>query len=386
MPRERYAMKWMNNSQRNHIGKGIALCGVLSLLLVLGAAAQDKGQVIEEVVARVNNDAITRGDIERAKAQLTDDVRHDCPTCTPGQISEKVAAQDKNLLRDLIDSSLLVQRAKDMNINVDTQVIKRLDQIRIDNKIASMEDLERQVTATGVDFEDFKNNIRNQLLQQEVIRKEVGSRIVLDHAEVVKYYNEHMQEFVRPEQVVLREIFVSSEGKSETDAAAQRKKAEGLLQRVKGGEDFGELAKRFSDGSTAKQGGDLGTFERGQLAANLEQTVFKMNRNDVTDVMDAKNGYLILQVQEHYPAGQQTEEKVENEIESKIYDQKMQPAMREYLQTLRADSYVEVKAGYVDSAGVPGATIDEVPATPDETDKKKTGHRLVPFSKKKNGV
>ncbi|HEY1866581.1 MAG TPA: hypothetical protein VGG55_05865, partial [Candidatus Acidoferrales bacterium] len=75
----------MNNSQRNQIGKGIALCGVLSLLLVLGAAAQDKGQVIEEVVARVNNDAITRGDIERAKAQLTDDVRHDCPTCTPGQ-------------------------------------------------------------------------------------------------------------------------------------------------------------------------------------------------------------------------------------------------------------------------------------------------------------
>jgi peptidyl-prolyl cis-trans isomerase SurA len=269
---------------------------------------------------------------------------------------------------------------------VDTQVIKRLDQIRIDNKIASMEDLERQVTATGVDFEDFKNNIRNQLLQQEVIRKEVGSRIVLDHAEVAKYYNEHMQEFVRPEQVVLREIFVSSEGKNEAEAAAQKKKADGLLQRVKGGEDFGELAKRFSDGSTAKQGGDLGTFERGQLAANLEQTVFKMNRNDVTDVMDAKNGYLILQVQEHYPAGQQTEEKVENEIESKIYDQKIQPAMRDYLKTLRADSYVEVKAGYVDTAGVAGAGIDEIPATPDESDKKKTGHRLVPFSKKKNGV
>ncbi len=141
------------------------------------------------------------------KSQLADDVRHDCPTCTADQIAEKVAAQEKNLLRDLIDNSLLVQRAKDMDINVDTQVIKRLDEIRIDNKIASMEDLEHQVTQTGVDFEDFKNNIRNQLLQQEVIRREVGSKIILDHAEILKYYEDHKQEFVRPEQVVLARNF-----------------------------------------------------------------------------------------------------------------------------------------------------------------------------------
>ena len=224
------------------------------LLLPLGAVAQDKGpdkgKVVEEVVARVNNDAITRGDVEHARAQMVDDVRHDCGTCTPDQINERVAAQEKNILRDLIDASLLVQRGKDMNISVDTQVIKRLDEIRLDNKIASMEDLERQVTATGVDFEDFKNNIRNQLLQQEVIRREVGSKIILDHADIVKYYNDHMPEFVRPEQVVLREIFVSTEGKPEADQATLRKKADGLHDRVKAGEDFGELAKRFSDGST----------------------------------------------------------------------------------------------------------------------------------------
>ncbi len=167
----------------------------------------------------------------------------------------------------------------------------------------------------GVDFEDFKTNIRNQLITQEVIRREVGSRIVLDHAEVQKYYDDHKQEFVRPEQVVVREIFVSTEGKPEAEIPALRKKADGLLERVKGGEDFGELAKRFSDGSTAKQGGDLGTFERGQLAKNLEDIVFKLNRNQTTDVMPTKTGFLILQVREHYPAGQQPEEKVENEID-----------------------------------------------------------------------
>ncbi len=126
------------------------------LFLPVGAVAQDKGpdkgKVVEEVVARVNNDAITRGDVEHARAQMVDDVRHDCGTCTPDQINERVAAQEKNILRDLIDASLLVQRGKDMNISVDTQVIKRLDEIRLDNKIASMEDLERQVTATGRGF------------------------------------------------------------------------------------------------------------------------------------------------------------------------------------------------------------------------------------------
>jgi peptidyl-prolyl cis-trans isomerase SurA len=375
-------MQRMNNETRGR-RRGKAGLWIASLLLwPLGAVAQDKGpdkgKVVEEVVARVNNDAITRGDVEHAKAQMVDDVRHDCSTCTPDQINERVATQEKNILRDLIDASLLVQRGKDMNISVDTQVIKRLDEIRIDNKIASMEDLERQVTATGVDFEDFKNNIRNQLLQQEVIRREVGSKIILDHTEIVKYYNDHMPEFVRPEQVVLREIFVSTEGKPEADKATLRKKADGLRDRVKAGEDFGELAKRFSDGSTAKQGGDLGTFEHGQLASNLEETVFKMNRNDVTEVMETKTGFLILQVEQHYPAGQQPEEKVEVEIENKIYETKIQPAMREYLKTLRADSYVEVKPGYVDTAAVSGGSIDEVPATPDDTEKKK--------SKKKNGA
>ena len=116
---------------------------------------------------------------------------------------------------------------------MDADLVKRLDEIRQQNKIDSMEDLEKQVTASGVDFEDFKNNIRNQLITQEVIRREVGSRLILDHADVLKYYEEHKQEFVRPEQVVVREIFVSTENKPESDIPALKKKADGLLDRVK---------------------------------------------------------------------------------------------------------------------------------------------------------
>jgi peptidyl-prolyl cis-trans isomerase SurA len=201
---------------------------------------------------------------------------------------------------------------------------------------------------------------------------------------VDKYYQEHKAEFVRPEQVMVREIFVSTEGKTEAEIPVLKKKAEGLLDRVKMGEDFGELAKRFSDGSTAKQGGDLGTFEKGQMAAALEQVVFKLQRNETTDIIDQKNGFLILQVREHFAAGQQPEDKVETEINNHLYDEKMKPALRDYLNMLRQDSYVEVKPGYVDTASVAGSAIDEVP--PEEADaakKKDSGHKFLFFGKKK---
>jgi peptidyl-prolyl cis-trans isomerase SurA len=362
----------------------MALCAAL---LASPAAAQEKGKILEEVVARVNNDVITRGDLDRARAQLDDELRQECPACTPDQITTRAAAQEKDLLRDLIDNSLMVQRAKDMDINVETDVVKRLDEIRQDNKLASMDDLERRVSESGLDYQDFKDNIRKQLFQQEVIRREVGSKIIPDHSEALKYYEEHKEDFVLPETVVLRELFVSTENKASSDVPALQKKADGLLQRVKGGEDFGELAKRFSDGSTAKQGGDLGTFKRGQLAPNLEAEVFKLQRMQVTDVMPTKTGFEILQVMEHYAAGLQPEEKVDSQIVGRLYDDKIRVGLRDYLATLRQDSYVDVKAGYEDTAAVGGTGIDEVPPTPDDEDAtKKKSSKLNPFGKKKNGT
>jgi len=152
------------------------------------------------------------------------------------------------------------------------------------------------------------------------------------------------------------------------------------LQRVKGGEDFGELAKHFSDGSTAKQGGGLGTFQRGQLAPSLEAAVFKLQRNQVTDVIPTRDGFDILQVQEHYAAGQQPQDKMVNEITDRLYSEKLRPALRDYLETLREDSYIEVKPGYVDTAAVPTSTIEEVPPTPDEADKKSKQKKSVPVN------
>ena len=360
----------------------------VGLLLASGTvSAQSKSVIVEEIVARVNNDVITREDLEHSRETMMSEVQEDCQNCSQEKLRQATAAKEKNLLRDLIDQSLLVQRAKDDSINVDADVIKRLDSIRIQYKLPDMETLEKEVTKSGQDFEDFKTQIKNQLLTQQLISKEVGSRIIISHEEVAKYYNDHKKEFVRPETVVLREIFVSTEKKPEADIPALRKKAEGLRDRVlKNGDDFGELAKHFSDSSTAQQSGELGAFERSKLDPNIADKVFALGHGQMTDVIETKTGFEILQVEQRYEAGEQPLDKVEPEITNKLYESRMDPALRTYLQTLREDSYVQIKPGYSDSAAVSSQPIEEVAATNDKDDKKKSSRRLLILPKKKTGT
>ena len=361
--------------------------GVFLCLVAAGAAAQEPGKVVEEIVARVNNEIITRSEYDRARATVAEDAQQECRGCTQDQLNNFIAEKQKNVLRDLIDQSLMVQRAKDMGISVETDVIKQLDQIRIQNNLSSMEDLEKAVSAQGLNWEDFKNNIRNGLLTRRVVSSEVGSHIIIGKEEVTKYYQAHQKEFVRPEQVVLREILVSTEGKKDAEIPDVQKKAENLLDRVRNGEDFGEIAKRFSDDKeTAKQNGFLGEYQKGALAKELEDAVFKLKKNQTTDVIQTKQGFLILQMLEHYDEGEQPLQKVEPEIMDKLYGERMEPALRNYLKTLREQSYVIVKPGYVDAAGVPSSQIEEVSATP-EQDKKKFGHKkFLLFGKRKEKV
>ncbi len=357
-----------------------------------GVGAQSKPVVVEEIIARVNSEIISRDDLTRAGANLQNEVRDECQGCSADQLRTDLETKQKNLLRDLIDQSLLVQRAKDSGINVDADVIRRLDTIRQNAKLPDMESLEKEVEKSGQDFEDFKKQIANQLLTQQVIQKEAGSRIILSHEEIQKYYDDHKKDFVRPETVVLREFFVSTDGKPEADIPALRKKAESFKDRVlKNGDDFGELAKHFSDSTTAAQDGDLGTFERGQLDPKIAEKVFGLKAGEMTDVLETKTGFEVLQVRERYEAGEQPLDKVEGEISNRLYEQKMEPELRDYLKTLREDSYIQIKPGYVDTAAVESQQIEEVAAntdkdkSPDDT-KKKPGKRLLIFPKKNSGT
>jgi len=344
--------------------------------------SSSEGKVVEEILARVNNEIITRSELDKARVTAEQETREDCTgRCTPEQLQTAIEDRQKNALRDLIDQSLLAQRGKDLGISVETDVVKQLDQIRIQNNLKDLDELEREVTKQGLNWEDFKNNIRNRFLTQEVISREVGSHITIGNDEKLKFYNEHKNEFVMPEEVALRAIEVTTEGKTEAEIPELKKKAESYLKRINDGEDFSVLAKRYSDGKTAQQGGYLGEYKRGELSKELEDKVFAMKKNEMTDVIETKQGFLILQVLERFTEGIQPYEKVEGKITEHLYSERMDPAMREYLKTLREQSYVVVKPGFQDMAGGGNSEIQEVSTTPETTKEKKHHKKYLLFGK-----
>ena len=369
---------------KNKFPHALPLLVTFAALAINGgpAPAQDKPKsvIVEEIVARVNNSIITLSDYRKADDQLREEIQHACQGCSADKMEGMYRDRQKDLLRDLIDQQLLIQRAKDQGVSVETDVVKRLDEVRKQNNLQSLDDLEKAVEGEGMSWEDYKAQIRNSLLTQEVIGKEMRGRIVIGEEEIKKFYDEHQKEFVRPEQVVLAEIFLSTTGKTPEEMAVIEHKAEDYLNRLKKGEEFSEMAKRYSEGSTAKEGGPLGTFERGQLEKQLEDVTFTLNKGALTDVIQTKTGFEILKVVDRYQSGLQPLEKVRREIEGEIYMKKMQPTLREYLAQLREESYVTVKPGFTDSAAMVGASIiQEVAPTPDAP--QKSGKKKLPKPK-----
>ena len=312
--------------------------------------------VIEEVIARVNSDIVTRSELQRSK----DEVRQELHQQYGDKADAMFATREKDVLRDLIDQQLLLQKAKDKGITGDTELIKRLDDMRKQMGLSSMDELEKAAKEQGVSYEDFKQNLKNQILTQLVIRNEVQPKIQVTKEEEKKYYDEHQKDFEHPERVRLSEILVSTEKVQPGDqagVAAVQQKAQELLEQVRGGAAFDEVAKKGSDGPTAAQGGDLGFFKRGTLARELEEKTFAMKAGDVSDVVRTKQGFLILKVTEHEQAGVPPLKDVEGEIGDTLYYKKLQPALREYLTKLREDAYVDVRPGYIDTGASPSQTL-----------------------------
>ena len=281
----------------------------------------------------------------------------------------------------------LLDKGKDLGISADTDLIKQLDQMRKDMKLDSMEALEKEAEKQGISWEDFKQNMRNQIITQQVIGKEVGSKLSISKEDEQKFYEEHKSEMERPEQIRLSEILVSTDkkaGDNTEDAqliATAQAKAEDLLAQIRKGSSFADVAKKSSDGPTAAQGGDLGYFKRGTLAKELEDKTFAMKPGDLSEVIRTKQGYVILKVVDHQQAGIPSLKDAMPKIQDALYYEKLQPALRAYLTKLREDAYIKLAQGYVDSGASPNQTLPIETTSAKEADAKKLNKK-----KKKLGI
>ncbi len=305
-----------------------------------------QGAIVETIVVRVNNEIITLSEYQKSRESLRQELQQKYQGM---QLTSEMATRDKNVLRDLIDNLLLLQKGKDLGINVDTQVVKRMDDFRKQMGLPNMEEFEKAVAAQGLNFEDYKANIRNNMITQQVIGREVGSKIQMNPEDVKKFYEEHKKEMERPEQVHLSEILVSTEGKEGDALAASEKKATDVVARARKGEKFDELAAKESEGESGKRGGDIGLYKRGDMAKEIEAVSFGLKKGDVSDPIHIKNGFLILKLNEHYEAGIPPMKEVENEIQEQIYYERLQPNLRDFMTKLRDEAYLEIRSGFTDS-------------------------------------
>ena len=311
-------------------------------------------RVVEEIVAKVNGEIITRGELEKQRLVIDAELRQQ--GLIGRALDDAVAKREAEGLRDQIDQLLLVQKGKELNINVDADVNRRFAEIQSQSKVVDTDKFHDWLREqTGETYEDFRLLMKNQLLSQRVISEEVYRNVVIPKAEIEKYYNEHKTEFIRQEMVSLREILVSAGDGSTAKVAAAETKAKGLVDKARKGEaKFTDLARQYSDAPTATSDGELGAFKRGDLAKEIDDIVFKQAKGYVTDPIRRPAGFEIYRVEEHYAAGQASMDEVESEINAKLMEPRVVPKVREYLTQLRANAFLQIKTGYTDSGAAPG--------------------------------
>jgi peptidyl-prolyl cis-trans isomerase SurA len=379
---------------------------LIFLALVSVPALTPAQTVVEEIIARVNNQIITRSEFDRSKEQLKEEAKQQDPSNADKVYEER----EKDVLRDLIDQQLLLDKGKDHDITGETELIKDLDQMRKDMKLASLEELESEAKKQGISWEDFKQNKKNQIITQKVIGEEVGGHLSITKEEEQAFYDAHKNEMEQPESIRLSEILVApkpvapaphASSQAPPDAntpaaqtspadqqaaeaaalSAAEAKANDLLKQIRDGTSFEDIAKKSSDGPSAADGGVLGLFKRGQLAKELEDRTFAMKAGEVTDVIRTKQGYVILKVVDHQMAGVPAFKDALPKIQDALYYQKLQPALRAYLTKLREEAFIDYKPGYVDTGASPNQTKPVETATAKEADAKKLKKK-----KKKLGV
>src|SRR5215813_8221722 len=348
----------------------------LAALVLFGAVL--RADIVDVIIARVNTAIITRADYERAKQTTQQELQQQFPN----DWQAKWPDRQKEILRELIDRQLLLEKGKELGITGDTEVVKRLNQMRQQMNLPSMDALEEEAKKQGISFEDFKEQIRAGVVEEQVIGREVGSKIGghITQEEVQDFYNKHQKEMEGPEEVSLSEILVSTQPVKSTSQGADpnktgaeqslpedpvrvaeaEAKAKALHEQLRKGAKFEDLAKANSSGPTAADGGRLGSFKRGELAKEFEEKTFPLKPGEYTDVIRTKQGFLILKVNAHRQAGIPPLKDVEENIRQAIYSQKLEPAAHAYLTKLREQAYIDIKSGYVDTGASPNQSSKPV--------------------------
>lgn len=305
--------------------------------LAAAAPAVRAQETVEEIVAIVNDDIITLSEfraqydlqVQAMKAQATSQEQYD----------KDLAQLKKGFLDQMITEMLLLQKAKELNLNVQEQMKSMLESIKQNNNIASDADLRRAIESQGMPYETWLKQYEEGMMRRGVIYTEVERGIALEDSEVVAYYKKNPAEFTVPTEYKLNAIYITTENR--TAEEVEKLKA-AVDDKLKSGAAFADTAAELSDPPMKEAKGELGTFKAGELEAVLESPVERLKAGDRTGWIDHKNGWYLIQLVEKKDSYLRPFEDARKEVEEKIYSQKSSVKTEAYVKTLRERSYVKI--------------------------------------------
>jgi peptidyl-prolyl cis-trans isomerase SurA len=350
---------------------------VIILIFAGNAFAQEgETQVVDEVIAQVNDDVITLSMLKRETEQRIEALKQN--GMTEQQARDEVSKHQAELIATLINEKLLLQKGKELDLatEIEAEVNRRLLQIAQEQGINTIEKLYQAMRDSKLDPEDVRRTMRAEMMKQAVLQAEVDRRVYLGFSgdEIKKYYDAHLDKFRKPESVKLSELYLVTTGK---DEAAVKARALELIAQIRAGADFAALAaansEREKNGArTAPQDkGYVGEFDIPSLREDLVAALKNVPAGGVTEPIRTPEGWQILRVDARTPAGAAPTFNDNRVREAMLMER--QPKEREaYLQTLRNEAFIKVTETY--RASVEPLLKLNQPATAksaDKTDNKK---------------
>jgi peptidyl-prolyl cis-trans isomerase SurA len=312
------------------------LVGLCSL-----SPVSSRGEVVERIVALVNNEVITLSELEEAGARFFYQVKE---STLPSEREEKLKKAREEILNQLIENKLLEQEIKNRKVEVsDRDVDSAIEGIRKENRL-NENDLKMALAKDGMTYSGYRRRIREDLGKMRLVNREIRSKIVLKEEDLRKIYQENIKDYTDPLEVKVQQTFLPvPPGATEEQIKAIRKKAETLLERIRAGEDFAQLARAHSRGPGAKEGGVLGFFKEKELVPELEKAAFPLKVGEVSDLVRGPDGFHILRVLERKGGEPRAFAEVQNKIrEAKLLEESEQK-FKEWMKTLKDKAYIEIK-------------------------------------------
>ena len=313
------------------------------LLSIIMVALPVRAEVVDRIVAVVNDEVITLHDLNTAFEPYEKNIE----STYKGKDKDSVIKQTKeSFFQRLIDNILIEQEAKKAGTSVtvkDEDVMNVIQDMLIKQKL-SMPDFLKNLAKEGSSIETVKKEIKSQIIRMRLLKREVKDRIIVTDEEIGEYYNKHRQEYEGKESVRMKQILLLlPSGADETVKINMKKEALRLHELLMKGESFDLLASKYSQGAAAAQGGDVGFIERGTIIPEVETIAFRLPLEQVSEVIESSMGFHIIKVVDKKGAGLKPIAIVREEIKAKIEDEKLDKKFEEWISSVRDKSHIEIK-------------------------------------------